>query len=421
MIYILCYDGYFIAILTMKNILFTSVVFKNFAGSELVTLSQVNYFLEKGWNVDVFTLEYDKPLQEVVDDRINVVTLDDISQIKEQYDLIISRQYPLLDYVLFTLRVQAKRVYYECVSYRIPVDAYPIYYKHLTLIGAVSTRVINEMTKFGYNMEDAYYMPNYATKEYFDIDYQKSKDLKKIAIVSNHVPQELEDFKAYALENTDMQIDIYGMHHTYKLITPELLKEYDVIISVGKTIFYSIAMGIPSYTYDEVCTEGYITLENYQKNFSNNFAYNLEYNKKTGKEIYVEIVTNYHKVLGETEKLKENARRDFFFDDLMDHLLNEIMIKDEIDYQKLYEEYPTLGYTARTYIEDRDFLTRENIKWYKKSLELGELYQSEIKKTVDALGKYDVLFKSYNSILNSNGWKTLEKVKWIKEKLWKKK
>lgn len=400
----------------MKSILFTSVVFKNFAGSELVVLSQINYFLEKGWNVDVFTLEYDQPLKTIVDKRVNVITLDNVDQIRKNYDLIFARQYPTLDYVLFTLRVQAKRVYYECVSYRIPIDAYPIYYKHLTLIGAVSTRVINEMTKFGYNMEDAYYMPNYAPKEYFEIEYQKSKDLKKIAIVSNHVPQELEDFKTYALENTDMQIDIYGMHHTYKLVTPELLKDYDLIISVGKTIFYSIAMGIPSYTYDEVCTEGYITLENYQKNFSNNFAYNLEYNKKTGQEIYTEIVTNYPEVLEQTEKLKENARRDFFFDDLMDDLLDKIMSKDEIDYQKLYEEYPTLGYTARTYIEDYAFLSKENLKWYNKSLELGDLYQSEIKKTVDALSKYEVLLESYNSILNSKGWKLLEKVKKIKKR-----
>ena len=175
-------------------------------------------------------------------------------------------------------------------------------------------------------------------------------------------------------------------------------------------------MGIPSDTYDEVCTEGYITLENYQKNFSNNFAYNLEYNKKTGQEIYEDIMTNYHQVLEQTGKLKEYAKRDFFFDDLMDHLLDEIMSKDEIDYQKLYAEYPTLGYTSRTYIEDRDFLTRENVKWYKKSLELGELYQSEIRKTIDALVKYECLFKSYNSIINSKDWKILEKLKWIKEK-----
>lgn len=95
----------------------------------------------------------------------------------------------------------------------------------------------------------------------------------------------------------------------------------------------------------------------------------------------------------------------------MENLLEEINSKDEIDYQKLYDEYPTLGYTARTYIEDYDFLSKENLKWYNKSLELGDLYQSEIKKTVDALSKYDVLLKSYNSILESKGWKLLEKIK----------
>ena len=94
----------------MKSILFTVASFKNFAGSELVTLSQVNYFLEKGWKVDVFTLEYDFPLKEKVDSKVTVVTLDNLEDIQKDYDLIIARQYPLLDYALFTLRVNGKRV-----------------------------------------------------------------------------------------------------------------------------------------------------------------------------------------------------------------------------------------------------------------------------------------------------------------------
>lgn len=394
----------------MKNILFTLASFKNFAGSELVTLSQVDYFLEKGWSVDVFTLEYDKPLKDKVDNRVNVITLDNINKIRKEYDLIFSRQYPLLDYVLFTLRVKALRIYYESVSYRIPIDAYPIYYKHLTLIGAVSQRVINEMSKIGYDMNDAYYMPNFALKEYFNVNYKCSENLNKIAIVSNHVPKEIEEFKEYAKKNSKLIIDIYGMHHTYKLVTAELLKNYDVVISVGKTIFYSIAMGIPSYTYDEVCTEGYIKVDNYDINFKNNFANNLVYNKKTGKEIFDEITRDYSLVVKEINQLKEFARRDFYFDDLMDDLLDKIMSKEEIDYRSLYDEYPTLGYTARTYIEDRDFLTKENLKWYYKSLELGNLYQEEIKKTVSALANYE-------AVINSKGWKILEKLR--KVKVWR--
>lgn len=406
--------------LNMKSILFTSVGFKNFAGSELVTLSQINYFLEKNWAVDVFTLEYDNPLKDFVDSRVNVITLNNITKIKKNYDLIIARQYPLLDYVLFTLKVQAKRVYYECVSYRIPIDAYPIYYKHLTLNGAISTRVINEMKKIGYDTTNIYYMRNYATKEFFDVDYNRNSVLKNIAIVSNHVPKELEDFKDYSKKNSDINVDIYGMHHNYKLITAELLEDYDLVISIGKTIFYSVAMGIPSYTYDELCTVGYITRENYKENLNNNFANSLVYNKKTGKEIFDDIIKNYDSVVKQTDVLKKMAKDDFYFDNLMDELVDNIMKKDEVNYHELYETYPMYGYMAKTYIEDRDFLTKENLKWYNKSLELGELYQSEIKKTINALSKYEYIYNSYNAVINSKGWKLLEKIRLVKRKIWKK-
>lgn len=204
--------------------------------------------------------------------------------------------------MLFTLKVKAKRIYYECVSYRIPIDAYPMYYKHLTLNGTISLKVKNEMINNGYDTNDMYFMKNYTDKEFFNCVYKCNGKLSKIAIVSNHVPKEL----------------------------------------------------------------------------------------------------------------KERGFNDFYFEKLMEDLLEEINSKNEIDYQKLYEEYPTLGYTSRTYIEDRDFLSKENLKWYNKSQELGDLYQGEIKKMIDVLSKYDVLLQSYNSILNSKGWKLLEKVKKIK-------
>lgn len=391
----------------MKKVLFTIRYFKNFAGSELVTLSQVEYFQKKGWHIDVFTLEYGNPLKDTVNDA-NVFTLENKGQLLDEYDLIISRQYPLLDYVLFTLKIKAKRVYYECVSYRIPVDAYPIYYKNLTMIGAISERVKNDLKNFGFDTSNTFRMPNYASKEYFDIEHNCNKKIKSIAIVSNHVPEELEKFKTYTEDNSDIKVDIYGMHHTYKLVTPKLLNDYDVIISVGKTIFYSLAMGIPSYTYDEVCTEGYIYIDNYKKNLDNNMAYNLEYNKKTGKEIYKEVIEQYNNVCSQTKRLKEFARRDFYFDDLMDELINTIMSREEIDYEKLYNEYPTLGYTARTYVEDLAFSRKEIMRWYSKSIELGNLYQDEIKKTVSALENYD-------AIVNSNGWKMLERLRKLKK------
>lgn len=397
----------------MKTILLICQTFKNFTGSELVTVSQAEYFQKHNWNVHVFVLEYGNPLKEAYK-NINVYTMSNADHLLYEYDLIIARQYPVLDYVLFTLRVKAKRVYYECVSYRIPIDAYPIYYKELTMIGAVSERVQNEMSKKGYDLQNVYRLPNYATKEYFDVKYECNKEINKIAIVSNHVQPELEEFKEYAENQGHLKVDIYGMHHTYKLVTPELLKQYDVIISIGKTVFYALAIGIPCYTYDELCTEGYITIQNYNKNLDNNMAYSLEFNKKNGKQIYTEIISEYKNVCQQTLKLKQMARNDFYFDHLMDGFLENINNKKEMNYPKLYEKYPTLEYSSRTYVEDITFFRNEVMKWYNKSLELGDLYQQEILKTVNALKNYEQAEANYEQVINSKGWKLLEMLRKIK-------
>lgn len=401
----------------MKKILFTSITFKNYAGSELVTVSQAEYFQQNDWHVDVFCLEYGEPLRSAFKD-INVYTIENKENLLSEYDLIIARQYPVLDYVLFTLKIKSKKIYYECVSYRIPVDSYPTYYKDLSMIGAVSERVENELCKKGYDLANVYRLPNYATKEYFDIEYQCHKELQNIAIVSNHVPDELEDFKKYAEKHSSINVDIYGMHHQYVLVTPELLKKYDVIVSVGKTIFYALAIGIPSYTYDEVCTEGYITIENYKKNFDNNMAYNLEYNKKTGEEIFKEITSEYKTTCSQTKVLKKYARRDFYFDDLMERFLETLDKYSDMNYEILYKKYPILGYTSRTYVEEVYFLKKEVMRWYNKSLELGDLYQQEIKKTMNALNQYEQATNNFNQVINSKGWKVLEILR--KAKFWRK-
>lgn len=401
----------------MKKILFTSVIFKNYAGSELVTASQAEHFQQKNWHVDIFCLEYEEPLKSTFK-NLNVYTVENQEELLSEYDLIISRQYPVLDYILFTLKIKAKKIYYECVSYRIPIDSYPIYYKELTMIGAVSERVENELTKKGYDLQKVYRMPNYATKEYFNVKYECSNVIKKIAIISNHVPGELEQFKEYTEIHSDINVDIYGMHHQYTLVTPALLKKYDVVISVGKTIFYALAIGIPCYTYDEVCTEGYITVNNYQKNFNHNMAYNLEYNKKTGEEIFKEIISEYKTTCSQTKVLKEYARRDFYFDDLMERFLETLDKYSDMNYEILYKKYPILEYTSRTYVEEVFFLKKEVMRWYNKSLELGDLYQEEIKKTVNALSQYEQATNNFNQVINSKGWKFLEFLR--KAKIWRK-
>ena len=49
----------------MKKILFTNVGFKNYAGSEIATMTLANYFLRTNYEVHIFTIEYGEPLRKI--------------------------------------------------------------------------------------------------------------------------------------------------------------------------------------------------------------------------------------------------------------------------------------------------------------------------------------------------------------------
>lgn len=397
----------------MKKILFTNVGFKNFAGSEIATMTLANYFLRKNYEVHIFTIEYGEPLKEIIDEKIKVITLNNIDILENEYDLIWSHHFPLLDYILFNKKVYAKKIFFESLSYKLPIEAFPVYYKDLSLTGVVSPRVKKALHEKGFDTSKSYILPNYATQECFDIAYSNKSKIKKIIIVSNHLPSELKNFTDLAVSK-GIKVDIFGMGYKVEFITPELLAKYDLVISIGKTIFYSLAIGIPSYTYDENVSVGYITMDNVEENLKNNFANWNGYLQKKPEQIFNEIMDDYSKVSQDSKLLKEFAFNTFRMDNLLNDICKRLEKAPDIDYDKLYEEYKTLEYTSSLYVEDLAFLKSEIMRWYNKSLELGTLYQDEIQKSVTYHGMYQQINKELMAVLNSKGWKFLEKIRKIK-------
>lgn len=397
----------------MKKILFTNVGFKNFAGSEIATMTLANYFLRKNYEVHIFTIEYGEPLKEIIDEKIKVITLNNIDILENEYDLIWSHHFPLLDYILFNKRVYAKKVFFESLSYKLPIEAFPVYYKDLSLTGVVSPRVKKALHEKGFDTSNSYILPNYATQECFDIAYSNKSKIKKIIIVSNHLPIELKNFADLAVSK-GIKVDIFGMGYKVEFITPELLAKYDLVISIGKTIFYSLAIGIPSYTYDENVSVGYITMDNVEENLKNNFANWNGYLQKKPEQIFNEIMDDYSKASQDSKLLKEFAFNTFRMDNLLNDICKRLEMAPDIDYDKLYEEYKTLEYTSSLYVEDLAFLKSEIMRWYNKSLDLGTLYQDEIQKSVTYHSMYQQTNKELMAVLNSKGWKFLEKIRKIK-------
>lgn len=382
--------------------LFTISFFKGFSGCELVIMDQARFLHDKGYDIDVFTLESVGVLSELIPEYIRVIDVPEVSKLHRHYDLIIGRQWPLLEYLIFAQGINASRIYFECVSWRLPIDFYPYFYRELTLCGYISERIKDNLNSMGYDTSDSFHFSNYTRSEFisFGEAHREENSIKaaprpqKIAIVSNHIPEELESAASVLQSEHGVEVDLYGMHHEYKLVTPELLGQYDVIVSIGKTIFFSLSMGIPSYLYDQTCSIGYVGVDNYEDCVAGNMAGSNGYEKKDPEVLADEILSGYESALAQSGELAQFAKRDFEFETQMERFLEELLSRPEMDMDRLREKYPYAQYLSPVFINEADFDRRDIMRWYKEAMKMAELL-TEANERCDA-------------ITNSKGWRFLE-------------
>lgn len=120
----------------------------------------------------------------------------------------------------------------------------------------------------------------------------KSKP-SRILIVSNHLPQELKE-AANLLAASGIKIEIFGIgQENYKRISPDDIDRNDAVISIGKTVQYSILGQRPCYCYDHFGGPGWITRENFVQALAFNFSGRCCNTHRDAKRITEEILTGY--------------------------------------------------------------------------------------------------------------------------------
>jgi hypothetical protein len=95
--------------------------------------------------------------------------------------------------------------------------------------------------------------------------------LKTVLLISNHPPQEAVE-ALDILEKYGVRVRLVGRNGYYRRVTPDLLARTSAIISIGKSVQYAIAQGIPAYVYDRYGGPGYLSAENYDKAEYYNFS-----------------------------------------------------------------------------------------------------------------------------------------------------
>ncbi len=256
------------------------------------------FFKSIGFDVHFVAVRINDVTQNFLAERgIKIYRVDELPT-DDEYDIIWAHHFPILPY-LIERGLKYKLLVNSCMSEFLSLER-PLFFKeNIDLILVLTDNLKLDLQK-NYGFSDSLIMtlPNTAPDEFFAANKKLPLRPKKVAVVSNHPPTELQN----------LEYDYYGAWCNNSVnITPELLTEYDVIVSIGKTVQYALAMGIPVYNYDHFGGSGYITPGNIEIEEAHNFSGRSFHTKKTAKQIQSEIILGYSEARKAAKKLKQIA------------------------------------------------------------------------------------------------------------------
>lgn len=307
----------------MKSILITNHFLRGYSGSELAVYDLAREFLLLNYRVSLASFEFDNPLLTHLNGlEIELIDLNE-NHDNRHYSLIWAHHFTTLDACILDHQMTADHFIFSSLSPYNPLECPPLYLSELSLILANSDETEKCLEAHGIDKTLLHVLPNPVRQDFFDHSPSLSGVLRTVAVVSNHIPPEVLTAMRL-LKAQGISVKLYGERHSFELITPEILAHHDVIISIGRTVQYGLAMGIPVYCYDRFGGPGYITTDNFDSAKIFNFSGRCCNLKKTADELVFELLNHYEKTVNETIQLKEIAERIFHLPQCIETVLESL-------------------------------------------------------------------------------------------------
>jgi hypothetical protein len=283
------------------------------AGSEIATLEIADELRSLGVMVSIATYELGGPFIEVIHAAgYGVIDLAADQTLGHSFDLAWVHHAPTFYALFLKHNIQARHTVFASLSYFEPLECPPF------PLAPVSRYLVNSYENLEHFRE---HYPEFAsTVEVFpnaapEIFWQSYTEiyndhLTTIAIVSNHPPPEVTA-AATLLRNDGIKVDFYGVTGIKERIKPEILSRYDAVISIGKTVQYCLASGIPIYCYDHFAGPGWITPKNFEIAKNKNFSGRCTPSKRLPADVVQEVIQGYSDAVKHRASLRESASNHF--------------------------------------------------------------------------------------------------------------
>lgn len=331
----------------MKTVLITNLYLQKYTGSELHVIDIANEFKKHNYDVTIAVFSKSYPLLAECE-NFKVVELSDKFLDNTKFEILFIQHYPTLDYLKTHYHIQYKHLIISKLSSFNGFETLPGEYKTADLISVVSQECKESISNLTDNI---YVFKNSVSDNFFSLPKRNTYTLKNIVIISNHVPEEL-----YALKEqlNEYNVQIIGAGNTPTLVTPTILSNYDLVITIGRTVQQCFAAKIPVYVYDHFGGPGYITKENIQKAQDFNFS-GRGFDKKQTQEIFKDIVNNYQDNLNNLTYLNDYTKENFSLTKTFNSMLQIVTNHTSNEFKSLNPYNEPENIRIQTYSEMMSF------------------------------------------------------------------
>lgn len=301
-----------------KKVLMTNLYLQKYTGSELHTLELARQFKKNGYEVTIVVYSKSYPLLPFCDD-FNVIECQNEKLEEDYFDIVFIQHFPVYDYLCSHYSIRYRYLIISKLSSFNEYETLPECYQRADLISVVSEECADTVRQYSNRL---FLFPNSVESQFFEsFSLFKSRGLKKIGIISNHIPEEL-----YELKNVMQEYSLFyiGSGHDVRLVCPDLLQEFDLIITIGRTVQQCFACGVPVFVYDYFGGPGYLCKENMSKAQKHNFS-GRGFRKMCAEELKNEIISGYAKNLENREYFLKYAKKNFNLDAIFKDMLNRVI------------------------------------------------------------------------------------------------
>lgn len=156
-----------------------------------------------------------------------------------------------------------------------------------------------------------------------------SGELKHVTAISNHPPPELLE-ALILLEEAGVEVRRIGRDHEYMLVDPTVFRDTDAVVSIGRSVHFALAAGVPAYVYDHFGGDGWLTPSTVALNHRHNFTGRPGNRRVDASTIVGEMFGGYHAaVRGMPTILARPEVRDLRLEPWLDGLIELAKDRDQ--------------------------------------------------------------------------------------------